>query len=176
MPRSGLITLIGLAAKNADPDRGVCEEVRVDRGEDLVQLSTLDAVKLRLRPIVMTSLAFILGVLLLVLACHRGAGAIARRTIGFTVLGGMTAATTIAIFIVPVLFVLITKMSYGEETTGLAAEGTSRRSHGESEGKWKRRTSTPELEYELQKARDQNNPSANFPNTRRRNQHKPIKG
>ncbi|HEV2355716.1 MAG TPA: efflux RND transporter permease subunit, partial [Puia sp.] len=90
----GLITLIGLAAKNAIL---IVEfaKVRVDRGEELIE-STLEAVKLRLRPIIMTSMAFILGVLPLVLAT--GAGAIARRTIGFTVLGGMTAASTIAIF------------------------------------------------------------------------------
>ena len=81
----GLITLIGLAAKNAIL---IVEfaKVRVDRGEELMQ-STLEAVKLRLRPIVMTSLAFILGVLPLVFAT--GAGAVARQTIGYTVLGGM---------------------------------------------------------------------------------------
>jgi len=107
----GLITLIGLAAKNAIL---IVEfaKVRVDRGEELIK-STLEAVKLRLRPIVMTSLAFILGVLPLVLAT--GAGAVARRTIGYTVLGGMLSATTLAIFIVPVLFVVITKLSYGKE-------------------------------------------------------------
>src|SRR5450755_2968730 len=107
----GLITLIGLAAKNAIL---IVEfaKVRVDRGEDLIQ-STLEAVKLRLRPIIMTSMAFILGVLPLVLAT--GAGAQARRTIGFTVLGGMFAASTIAIFIVPVLFVVITRLSYGKK-------------------------------------------------------------
>ena len=107
----GLITLIGLAAKNAIL---IVEfaKVRVDRGEDLIQ-STLEAVRLRLRPIIMTSLAFILGVLPLVLAT--GAGAVARRTIGFTVLGGMLAASTIAIFIVPVLFVVITRVSYGKK-------------------------------------------------------------
>ena len=107
----GLITLIGLAAKNAIL---IVEfaKVRVDRGEEVVA-STLEAVKLRLRPIVMTSLAFILGVLPLVFAS--GAGAIARRTIGFTVLGGMLAASSIAIFIVPVLFVVITRLSYGRK-------------------------------------------------------------
>ncbi len=106
----GLITLIGLAAKNAIL---IVEfaKVRVDRGEDLLQ-STLEAVRLRLRPIIMTSMAFILGVLPLVLAT--GAGAQARRTIGYTVLGGMFAASTIAIFIVPVLFVVITRLSYGK--------------------------------------------------------------
>ncbi|HKC69093.1 MAG TPA: efflux RND transporter permease subunit, partial [Bacteroidia bacterium] len=107
----GLITLIGLAAKNAIL---IVEyaKVRVDGGEDLIK-STIDAVSLRLRPIVMTSLAFILGVMPLVFAS--GAGAIARRTIGVTVLGGMLAASTIAIFIVPVLFVVIVKIAYGKE-------------------------------------------------------------
>jgi len=107
----GLITLIGLAAKNAIL---IVEyaKIRVDDGEELIK-STLDAVKLRLRPIVMTSLAFILGVMPLVLAT--GAGAVARRTIGFTVLGGMIAASSLAIFIVPVLFVVIVKIAYGKK-------------------------------------------------------------
>jgi len=114
----GLITLIGLAAKNAIL---IVEyaKVRVDNGEDLIQ-STLDAVSLRLRPIVMTSLAFILGVMPLVLAT--GAGAVARRTIGFTVLGGMIAASSLAIFIVPVLFVVIVKIAYGKKRLEYLAE------------------------------------------------------
>jgi HAE1 family hydrophobic/amphiphilic exporter-1 len=107
----GLITLIGLAAKNAIL---IVEyaKVRVDNGEELIE-STIEAVRLRLRPIIMTSLAFILGVMPLVLAT--GAGAIARRTIGVTVLGGMLAASSIAIFIVPVLFVVIMKVAYGKK-------------------------------------------------------------
>lgn len=107
----GLITLIGLAAKNAILIVEFAKE-RVDKGEDLLQ-STLEAVKLRLRPIIMTSLAFIFGVMPLVLAS--GAGANARRTIGVTVLGGMLAATLLAIFIVPVLFVMISRMAYGKK-------------------------------------------------------------
>jgi HAE1 family hydrophobic/amphiphilic exporter-1 len=87
-------------------------KVRVDRGEELIE-STLEAVRLRLRPIIMTSLAFILGVLPLAFAT--GAGAVARNTIGFTVLGGMLSASTLAILIVPVLFVLITRVSYGQK-------------------------------------------------------------
>lgn len=104
----GLITLIGLSAKNAIL---IVEfaKVRVDRGEELIE-STLEAVQLRLRPIIMTSMAFILGVLPLAFAT--GAGAVARNTIGFTVLGGMIAASTLAILIVPVLFVIITRLSY----------------------------------------------------------------
>jgi len=107
----GLITLIGLAAKNAIL---IVEyaKIRVDSGEELVQ-STIDAVSLRLRPILMTSLAFIFGVMPLVLAT--GAGAVARRTIGFTVMGGMIAASSLAVFIVPVLFVVITRIAYGKK-------------------------------------------------------------
>jgi multidrug efflux pump len=107
----GLITLIGLAAKNAILIVEFAKE-RVDNGGELIK-STLEAVSLRLRPILMTSLAFILGVMPLVLAS--GAGAVARQTIGYTVFGGMLAATSLAIFIVPVLFVLISKLSYGKK-------------------------------------------------------------
>jgi HAE1 family hydrophobic/amphiphilic exporter-1 len=107
----GLITLIGLSAKNAILIVEFAKE-RVDRGMEVVQ-ATLDAVKLRLRPILMTSVAFLLGVLPLALAT--GAAAVARNTIGWTVLGGMFAATSLAIFIVPVLFVVITRMSYGKK-------------------------------------------------------------
>jgi HAE1 family hydrophobic/amphiphilic exporter-1 len=107
----GLITLIGLAAKNAILIVEFAKE-RVDKGIDIVH-ATLQAVQLRLRPIVMTSLAFILGVLPLAFAS--GAAAESRKTIGWTVFGGMIAATTLAIFVVPVLFVLITKLSYGRK-------------------------------------------------------------
>jgi HAE1 family hydrophobic/amphiphilic exporter-1 len=107
----GLITLIGLSAKNAILIIEFAKE-RVDRGMPLVD-ATLEAVRLRLRPIVMTSLAFILGVLPLVFAS--GAGAQSRQTIGWTVLGGMLSATLLAIFIVPVLYVIITRFAYGKE-------------------------------------------------------------
>jgi HAE1 family hydrophobic/amphiphilic exporter-1 len=104
----GLITLIGLAAKNAILIVEFAKE-RVDRGMEIVD-ATLEAVSLRLRPIIMTSLAFILGVMPLAFAV--GAGAEARKTIGWTVAGGMVAASSLAIFVVPVLFVLITKLAY----------------------------------------------------------------
>ncbi len=106
----GLITLIGLSAKNAIL---IVEfaKIRVDQGEELIK-STLEAVRLRIRPIIMTSLAFILGVMPLVLAT--GAGGASRNTIGVTVLGGMIASSTISIFIVPVLYVLFTRWSYGK--------------------------------------------------------------
>lgn len=104
----GLITLIGLAAKNAILIVEFAKE-RVDRGMEIVQ-ATLEAVQLRLRPIIMTSLAFIFGVLPLAFA--EGAGAQARKTIGWTVAGGMVAASSLAIFVVPVMFVMITKFAY----------------------------------------------------------------
>jgi hydrophobe/amphiphile efflux-1 (HAE1) family protein len=111
----GLITLIGLSAKNAILIVEFAKE-RVDAGHDLEQ-AVLEAVRLRLRPIIMTSLAFILGVVPLLFAS--GAGAEARKTIGWTVFGGMLAATSMAIFIVPVLYYLITKLAYGSKLADL---------------------------------------------------------
>jgi len=147
----GLITLIGLSAKNAIL---IVEfaKIRVDRGEELVK-STLEGAGLRLRPIIMTSFAFILGVLPLVLAT--GAGAVARNTIGYTVLGGMLASTTISIFIVPVLFVLFTRMSYGKKQLAWLQEH-----HEELMEKAKKveeQNIDPELEYEIAQARDEHN-------------------
>ena len=107
----GLVTLIGLAAKNAILIVEFAKE-RVDRGMPMIE-ATLEAVKLRLRPILMTSLAFIFGVSPLAFAT--GAGAQARSTIGWTVLGGMLSATMLAIFIVPVLFITITRIAYSKE-------------------------------------------------------------
>jgi len=149
----GLITLIGLAAKNAIL---IVEfaKVRVDRGEDLLA-STLEAVSLRLRPIIMTSMAFILGVLPLVFAS--GAGAVARRTIGLTVLGGMTAASSIAIFVVPVLFVIITRWAYGKEK--LEYLKAHHKELMEKAKKVEAQNIDPELEFELQKSRDLHNTS-----------------
>ena len=104
----GLITLIGLAAKNAILIVEFCKE-RVDKGMPVIQ-ATLEAVKLRFRPILMTSFAFIFGVLPLCLAT--GAGAASRVNIGFTVLGGMLAATLVGIFSVPVLYVFIARITH----------------------------------------------------------------
>jgi HAE1 family hydrophobic/amphiphilic exporter-1 len=139
----GLITLIGLSAKNAIL---IVEfaKIRVDRGEELIQ-STLEAVRLRLRPIIMTSLAFILGVLPLALAT--GAGAAARNTIGFTVLGGMIAASTLAIIIVPVLFVIITRFSYGKKK--LEYLQAHHEELMEKTRKIEKQNIDPELEYDI---------------------------
>jgi HAE1 family hydrophobic/amphiphilic exporter-1 len=108
----GLITLIGLAAKNAILIVEFAKD-RVDVGMPLIE-ATLEAVSLRLRPIMMTSISFIFGVI--PLALSSGAGAVARQTIGFTVIGGMLSATFLAIFFVPVLYVVITKIAYGKKT------------------------------------------------------------
>ncbi|QQL51302.1 efflux RND transporter permease subunit [Mucilaginibacter ginkgonis] len=107
----GLITLIGLAAKNAILIVEFAKE-RVDKGMEIEQ-ATLEAVRLRLRPIIMTSLAFMLGVLPLLFSS--GAGAEARKTIGWTVFGGMLFATSLAIFVVPVLFNGISGLAYSKE-------------------------------------------------------------
>jgi HAE1 family hydrophobic/amphiphilic exporter-1 len=145
----GLITLIGLSAKNAIL---IVEfaKIRVDRGEELIK-STLEAVRLRLRPIIMTSMAFILGVLPLALAT--GAGAESRNTIGVTVLGGMIASSTISIFIVPVLFVLFTRLSYGKKQLDwLQAH------HDELMEKAKKveeQNIDPELEYEIAQSKEE---------------------
>ncbi|HLA57264.1 MAG TPA: efflux RND transporter permease subunit, partial [Puia sp.] len=148
----GLITLIGLSAKNAIL---IVEyaKVRVDRGEELIQ-STLEAVRLRLRPIIMTSMAFILGVMPLVLAT--GAGAVARNTIGFTVLGGMIASTSISIFIVPVLFVLFTRFSYGKKQ--LAYLQAHHEELMEREKKVEDQNIDPALEYEIEQSKANMNP------------------
>ena len=107
----GLITLIGLSAKNAILIVEFAKE-RVDKGMDLIT-AAVEAAKLRLRPIIMTSMEFLLGILPLVFSS--GAGAEARKTMGWTVLGGMFTATFLAIFIVPVLYVVITRLAYGKE-------------------------------------------------------------
>ncbi|MGB3850270.1 MAG: multidrug efflux RND transporter permease subunit [Tunicatimonas sp.] len=107
----GLITLIALSAKNAILIVEYAKD-RLQEGQGLIE-ATINAIKLRLRPVVMTSMAFILGVLPLVFAS--GAGAVARRTLGWTVFGGMVAATLLAVFFVPVLYVAITRLAYGRK-------------------------------------------------------------
>jgi HAE1 family hydrophobic/amphiphilic exporter-1/multidrug efflux pump len=103
----GLVTLIGLSAKNAILIVEFANK-RVEAGMTPVE-AAFEAAKLRFRPIIMTSMAFILGVVPLVFA--GGAGAASRHSIGTGVFGGMLAATFLAIFFVPLFFVLITKIS-----------------------------------------------------------------
>ena len=103
----GLITLIGLAAKNAILIVEFANQRYVE-GASLTE-SAIEAARLRFRPIIMTSMAFILGLLPLVLAS--GAGAASRNSIGTGVFGGMLAATFLAILFVPLFFVIIGRIS-----------------------------------------------------------------
>jgi HAE1 family hydrophobic/amphiphilic exporter-1/multidrug efflux pump len=104
----GLVTLIGLSAKNAILIVEFANH-RVEAGMSPRE-AALEAARLRFRPIIMTSMAFILGVVPLVFAS--GAGAASRHSIGTGVFGGMLAATFLAIFFVPLFFVLIQKISH----------------------------------------------------------------
>jgi multidrug efflux pump len=105
----GFVVLVGLASKNAIL---IVEfaKVRREQGESRRD-ATLDAVRLRLRPILMTSFAFILGVVPLVLAT--GAGRAGRISVGTTVFGGMIAATTLNLLFIPVLYVIVKKIFPG---------------------------------------------------------------
>ncbi len=107
----GLIAIIGLSAKNAILIIEFAKDLQA-QGKGLIE-STLEAVHLRFRPIIMTSLAFILGVLPLVVAS--GAGSASQRAIGTGVMGGMITATVLAVFLVPVFFVVIRKIFKGSE-------------------------------------------------------------
>lgn len=103
----GLVMLIGLAAKNAILIVEFAKDA-YEHGQPLGD-AALAAAKLRLRPILMTSFAFVLGCVPLWTAS--GAGSVARQIMGTTVIGGMLAATFIAVFIIPVLFVTVEKLS-----------------------------------------------------------------
>jgi HAE1 family hydrophobic/amphiphilic exporter-1 len=100
----GLILLIALSAKNAILIVEVARERRLHEGLSIVQ-SAIEAARARFRPILMTSIAFILSVVPLVLAT--GAGASARKSIGITVFTGMIASTCLAVLFVPSLFVVV---------------------------------------------------------------------
>ncbi len=116
----GLIAIIGLSAKNAILIIEFAKELR-EQGKSLID-ATLEAAHLRFRPILMTSLAFTLGVLPLAIATGASSGS--QRAIGTGVMGGMISATVLAIFFVPVFFVFVTKL-FGRkkvENTPAAAE------------------------------------------------------
>jgi len=103
----GLVMLIGLAAKNAILIVEFAKDA-YEKGQPLVE-AALGGARLRLRPILMTSFAFVLGCVPLWTAS--GAGSVARQIMGTTVIGGMLAATLIAVFIIPVLFVVVERLS-----------------------------------------------------------------
>ncbi|MEH2919778.1 efflux RND transporter permease subunit [Samsonia erythrinae] len=100
----GLLTTIGLSAKNAILIVEFAKDLMDKEGKGLIE-ATLDAARMRLRPILMTSLAFILGVMPLVISSGAGSGA--QNAVGTGVMGGMITATVLAIFFVPVFFVVV---------------------------------------------------------------------
>jgi len=99
----GLVMLVGLSTKNAILIVEFAEQLR-ERGMPILE-ATVEAARIRLRPILMTSFAFILGVLPLVFA--QGAGREGRHSVGTTVVGGMLAATTLNLLFIPVLYLLV---------------------------------------------------------------------
>src|SRR6266851_10277174 len=99
----GLVMLIGLASKNAILIVEFAEQLQ-HKGMGLLE-SAVEAARLRLRPILMTSIAFILGVLPLVFAT--GSGSAGRRSVGTTVFGGMIVSTFLNLFIIPVLYMVV---------------------------------------------------------------------
>jgi multidrug efflux pump len=110
----GLITIIGLSAKNAILIIEFAKELQTE-GKSLLA-ATLEACHLRFRPIIMTSFAFILGVMPLAFATGAGSGS--QRAIGTGVMGGMVTATVLAVFLVPVFYVVVRSMFKGGHDIG----------------------------------------------------------
>jgi len=116
----GLVMLIGLAAKNSILIVEFAEQLR-EQGRSIVE-AAVESARIRLRPILMTSLTFILGVMPLALATGAGSGA--RNSVGTSVVGGMIASTFLSIIFIPVLYVVIRTLAPGRKTrTGEALAG-----------------------------------------------------
>jgi HAE1 family hydrophobic/amphiphilic exporter-1 len=113
----GLVMLIGLAAKNAILIVEFARH-RMEEGHPLME-AALEGARIRLRPIIMTSFAFILGCVPLALA--GGSGAVARQTMGTGVIGGMLTASLLAIFLIPAMFYLVERIAGGKKRKTAAA-------------------------------------------------------
>jgi HAE1 family hydrophobic/amphiphilic exporter-1/multidrug efflux pump len=119
----GIVALMGLAAKNAILIVEFAKDYHERKGMGLVEAAT-EGARLRFRPIMMTAFAFILGVLPLVLA--HGAGAAARLSIGIAVFAGMLFASTVGLFFIPMLYVVIQRGAYMITGNRTASQGTVR--------------------------------------------------
>jgi HAE1 family hydrophobic/amphiphilic exporter-1 len=115
----GLVMLIGLVAKNSILIVQFAKDLR-DQGKGIVE-AAMEAARIRLRPILMTAFAFILGLMPLVLAS--GAGANSRRSLGTAVVGGLTLATILIVF-VPIFYVVIERMRERKSVNAASSSGT----------------------------------------------------
>jgi multidrug efflux pump subunit AcrB len=114
----GLVLLVGLAAKNSILIVEFAEQLR-ERGLSIAE-AAVEAARIRLRPILMTSIAFVLGVTPLALAS--GAGAAGRNSVGTAVMGGMIASTFLSVVFIPVLYVVLRTIAPGKRGRGAVAE------------------------------------------------------
>jgi multidrug efflux pump len=121
---------VGLSAKNAILIVEFARDLR-SQGRTTVE-AAMEAARQRLRPILMTSLAFILGVL--PLAVSNGAGSASQHAIGTGVIGGMLTATFLAIFMIPMFFVVISKISHDKGTPQHSHDGDSNGGNGDQGG------------------------------------------
>jgi multidrug efflux pump len=122
----GLLATVGLSAKNAILIIEFARELE-QQGKDLVS-ATLEAARMRLRPILMTSFAFIFGVL--PLALSTGAGSASQNAIGTGVAGGMLSATVLGVMLVPLFYVVVRKLT-GGGSAGNAPKAPEAESHAE---------------------------------------------